>query len=204
MTMTGIALILIAFLATVSITLPLISRDRYRTHLRAAQSWARQRGLEFSTGAAHVNWTYELPRQANRGTRFQINGSTGRFPFTLAYVKHSYGDSETGGTIEYTLVVLHLRNAYPAAELERRRIGRRGRTGHPEFDRKFVISTDVPGGPGAVVSATLAEAMLSNELPLWSVRERELLCFVEGRQKVDEFDLALRQAFRVAELLNVR
>lgn len=204
-TLTSIALILIGGTAVVWITTSIVSTVENRRYVQAVREWARRRGADLRTGAEQLNWVYQLPHHANHGTRFQINGSTDQFLFTLAYVRHlyTYGDNHTG-KVEHTMVVLHLRNAYPAAELEPRRWGHRGeRTGHAGFDRKFTVRTDVPGGPAAVITPELANAVAAGDLPRWSVRERELLCFEEGQQRVDRFDLILRRAIRVAELLNL-
>ncbi|WP_433271642.1 hypothetical protein ACQPZF_13070 [Actinosynnema sp. CS-041913] len=181
-----------------------LSRGRSKDHLRAAADWARARGFGFREGAGNRGWVYELRRGANAGVRFQADGVVGGYPFTLAYVDHSYGDADSGGRVELTVVVLHLRNAYAATEVEQRRGRRKDAVGHAGFDRRFRVRTEVAAGPGVVVSPALADAMVAGDLPTWSVRERELVCFVEGRQEAVLFDRDLERAVRVAGLLGVR
>src|SRR5262249_6368694 len=131
-----------------------------------------------------------------------------QYPFTLAYVNYTWGDGERTGHVVRTMVVLQLRYAYAESELLRRKgwgvMGRRDGIGHAEFDRRYRVRTDVPGGARAVVSPELIASQLAGELPSWRVCERELLCSVDGQQKVALFDRDLSRALRVAQLLQVR
>jgi hypothetical protein len=103
--------------------------------------------------------------------------------------------------VETTEVVVHLPSAYPATQIKRRGLRRAAGIGHAGFDEKFQVRTDAPGGPSAVVSTQLAEAHLAGEVPLWTLRDKKLVCDKNGKTKVEDLDTTVDQAVRVAELL---
>ncbi|WP_433271641.1 hypothetical protein ACQPZF_13065 [Actinosynnema sp. CS-041913] len=198
----------------------------YRRHVAG---WARERGWGFRVGADDLPWRYRLPHGANQGVRFRVDGVTGDRRFTLAHVSHKWGEDVVGPAqspvakrVDLTVVVLHLRNDYPAVEVEERRggAGGYGVVGHPRFDELFAVYTDVPGGPAAAVPAAVAEAQVRGEVPEWALRGRELVCRETGgaparirNAKVAQavgslpghtLEEQVARAVRIADLLGVR
>lgn len=105
----------------------------------------------------------------------------------------------------HTAVVVHLSSAYPAVEVTSRAIPRRrtgpGAVGHAGFDSRFCVQTDAPGGPEAVIPRELADAHVAGTVPLWSVRDRELICVTDKRSKPANWEAAVDRAVRIAGLL---
>lgn len=204
-----------------------------RAYYRHIANWARDHDWVFRRGGKNVNWEYRLPHGANKSVRFQVEGTIAQRRFTVGRVDHVWGKDVVGPTetvvrqrVHLTVIVLHLTNSYPPAEVEEREgwaagAGRSfGTIGHPRFDELFVVHTEVPGGPRSVVPPALAEAHVRREVPVWAVRGRELVCTVLGggparirnerraeavrslgARTIDE---ELAAAMRIADLLGVR
>jgi len=52
-----------------------------------------------------------------------------------------------------------------------------------------------------VISTPLAEAHLNGAIPLWTLRDQELMCYSDGKPRVEALDTTLAQALWVAEQL---
>ena len=80
--------------------------------------------------------------------------------------------------VSAVVVVVHLPSQYTAIEVTSRAMppwrSTTSAVGHTEFDRKFRVRTDAPGGPQAVIPYELADAHVAGTVPLWSVQGREL------------------------------
>jgi Domain of unknown function (DUF1707) len=165
--------------------------NRYHDEVAA---WASEHGWTYRKGAGERTRKISLPPGVE--VELQVDGIRSGYDCTLLYARSL---RETG--VETTVTVVHLPSSYSAAEIKSRGLRRTSRIGHAEFDKKFRVRTDAPGGPSAVVSVELAEAHLAGKVPLWTLRDRELMCRVDGKTKVEDLGATVDRAVRVAELL---
>jgi hypothetical protein len=180
-------------------------RDRYH---RDVAAWASTRGWTYRKGGGGRTWTTPLPGAANRFVQLQVDGTHTGHEFTLVYANVIHPGGFSGSTIrvQWTVVVVHLRSTYPAVEIAKKWFGplRTSTTiGHTAFDQKFRIRTKAPGGPAAAVPVLLAEAHAAEEVPLWLIRDRELICYVAEKIQPEDLDTMLGRALRVADLLGI-
>ena len=176
------------------------ARAENRRYYREVAAWANERGWAYREDSPFWK-SMSSPGAYREG--LHVHGTHSDHAFTLEYTlaipREGLGYSLI--RIETTEVVVHLPSAYPATQIKRRGFRRTAGIGYAEFDREFQVRTDAPGGPSAVVSTQLAKAHLAGNVPLWTLRDKELTCYEYGKTKVEDLDATVDQAVRVAELL---
>jgi hypothetical protein len=187
------------------------SRQRYRNDVA---TWAGARGWRFYKGAGGRTWTSPLPRvsasEIKSQVELQVDGIRDGYQFTLVYAIVTIRCYNKTGLptmdIGSTAVIVRLPSAYPTVEIKPKKLKFlpvNGGIGHAAFDKKFRVHTSAPGGPAAIVCTQLAEAHVAGEVPLWSLREQELMCPVRGEIRIKDLDSTLDRAVRVAKLLSI-
>jgi hypothetical protein len=202
---------------------------RYRRGLRgwaAACGWAYcGNGGEWTPLLYRGELAALLPRgDRGRGVELQLDGTRQGRPVTVAHYwykttstnRDSDGrSSESTSTHALAVIVVRLAARYPAAELQRRGLGlgwglaasrAAGRqpanlTGNEEFDRRYRIRTEAPGG-SALVTPQVISAYLASDLPLWQLSDDQLVITRPGAIRVDHLDQEIDQALTIAGLLD--
>ena len=173
----------------------------------AVEGWAQAHSWACFRDSKGGRWTGSLPKRADRHVKARVEGILREYSFTLVYALIPEAAAVWYIVdVPVMIVIVHLPSAYPKVNVMSRTLPPRrsatGTVGHPEFDRKFRVRTEAPGGPEAVIPSQLADAHVAGTVPLWSVQDRELICVFERKQaKPANLDAAVDRAVQVADLL---
>jgi hypothetical protein len=120
----------------------------------------------------------------------------------------------TAHTHREAVIVVRMAARYPAVALEWRRPGARprgplgrqlderaARTGNGEFDRRYWIRTSTASTAASLLTPELISAHLTSDLPLWQLRDDQLVITYRRAIRVDDLDRKIDQALKVAGLL---
>ncbi|MEV5575008.1 hypothetical protein AB0L06_33645 [Spirillospora sp. NPDC052269] len=156
--------------------------------VRSLRDWAAEHRWNFNEGDLRVPWRGQVGRDGFR-VRELLTGDVGGLPVSLGHgtyptrrvVTDANGDKRTE-TVTNHLTVLVVR-----MDAER-------------------LDTDVkPGDPARDhLSSDLIRARLDDELPLWSLRQGELMVVRDTPLHLSDLDEHLGTARRLAELLGHR
>jgi hypothetical protein len=202
---------------------------RYRSGLRdwaAARGWTYcGNGEEWTPILYRGELAALLPRgDRGQGVELQLDGTRQGRPVTVAHYwyqttstrRDSDGrSSESTSTHALAVIVVRLVARYPAAALERRGLGLgwglaasravgsqpANLTGNEEFDRRYRIRAEAPGG-SALVTRQVISAYLASDLPLWQLSDDQLVITRPGAIRADHLDREIDQALTVAGLLD--
>jgi hypothetical protein len=201
--------ILLAVLLAGLVPLGLSMSKEDERDYRAVAAWAQAHGWDCFRSGNGGRWTAPLPERLDKHVKSRVEGVLRGHAFTLVRAVTVKGGAGWGPVfLPVTVVVVHLPSAYPAVEINSRLIAPRSSAtdvvGHAEFDRKFRINKAVPGGLGMIIPRELAEAHIAGTVPLWSVRNRELICVFKGKlAQLTRLDAAVDRAVQVVDLLGV-
>jgi hypothetical protein len=203
----ALAVIVLAY-TMVMVLVGMGTRKVRKQYHREIAEWALARGWTPREGGRDPAWKTRLPRGVDGQVDLQIDGASPRHGFTLVHLqKHTVTYAATAVVIEidFTVVVVYLPTVHPYTEIRRRSLFRRPSTsdtiGYAEFDKKFRVLTKASDGAAAVISTALAEAHLNGDVPLWTLRDNELICHSIGKPEAKTLDATLGRALRVAELI---
>ena len=203
--MLEVILIVVGVLVCLGLLVLMMLWDDARDY-RAISAWAQEHNWTYSRGGER-RWTEALPSVADKHVTGWVDGVLRGHAFTLVHAKVPRGTAGAGIVwISVVVVIVHLPSEWPAVEVTSSIIPRWRSTtdivGHPEFDRRFRVRTDAPGGPQAVIPRELADAHVAGTVPPWSARGRELHV-AQKSAKLTELDAAVDQAIAIGDLLGV-
>ncbi|MCA1701907.1 MAG: hypothetical protein LC808_00995 [Actinobacteria bacterium] len=148
--------------------------------------------------------------------KLQMEGTKRDRRVTVAHYWYETSSRDSDGresTTTYNLMVLvvHLQGVYPEISVQIRgpvsRIARRfGRqdpnsVGQESFDGLYRVRTEDPELIRRVMTPALVKAHLARTVPLWSLRDNELLTTHSWTRDFDLIDSRLGQLLDIADLL---
>ncbi|MEV6487656.1 hypothetical protein AB0M20_03315 [Actinoplanes sp. NPDC051633] len=193
----GVGVVACVAVTLLVVVLALVGARGQRRRRERMRVWGERNGWTYSHRPG-VDWGRHLPGGNRNGVEDLFTAVIdGRRVNVGEYSVTDAATENVQNTHFWVVSAAALGRPLPAARLEPRGAGSRIKqkmlgpgataTGHPEFDRRFRIETDMPAVVGRWFSAPLILAQLNGQAPpSWSVYGTELLCHRPGRLDLNE------------------
>ncbi|WP_157430078.1 hypothetical protein [Actinomadura oligospora] len=220
--MVVLGIVLVAAIVLVAVGASREKRADEDERLRALRDWAAEHRWNFAEGDLRVPWRGQVGRDGFR-VRELLTGDVGGLPVSLGHgtyptrrvVTDANGDKRTETmTNHLTVLVVRMDGGRPDMEVKPRGVGSRlmrafghgtaVESGDGRFDARFQVESDAPETARDYLSSDLIRAHLDDDLPLWSLRQGELMVVRHTALHPCDLDEHLGTVRRLAELLGHR
>ena len=201
---------LVVVLAAGPFLLDRSARRTLRRHHDEIEEWAAATGMTYQPTLDRPEWVRWLPWRPHATLGPAVSGSYEGRQLTVA----EYSRSRTlphGGVVREAMVVcvVPLSRSHPDLVVDLPVLARwwpgrhvaRFRTGEVAFDRRFRVRAEDPDHAAALLGPELRAGMLTHELPLWEVHERELIVAWPLSLRPAEMPERLAATLRLVELI---